>query len=354
MTVKRSRRKSNRLPGPIRILVLMHEDLVPPESLDGLADSQRLLVQTEFDVTTTLKKMRHEVLPLGVASDLGVLRDTLNEFQPKITFNLLEEFHGVAVYDQHVVSYLELMKRSYTGCNPRGLMLAHDKALSKKIMAYHRIPAPQFAVFPLGHKVRRPKHLKFPLLVKSLTEEASEGIAQASVVHDDAHLMERAEFIHRQFATDAIAESYIEGRELYVGVMGNRRLQTMPIWELRFSKMPDDLEKIATSKVKWDVNYQKKHGIVYDEAQDLAPEIAERVVRICKRTYRSLHLTGYARIDLRLTEDGKVYVLEANPNPDLSCEGEFSESANAMGIGYRELLGRILKLGLSYRAEWQD
>lgn len=354
MTVKRSRRKSNRLPGPIRILVLMHEDLVPPDSLDGLAASQRMLVQTEFDVTTTLRKMHHEVLPLGVASDLGVLRDTLNEFQPKITFNLLEEFHGVAVYDQHVVSYLELMKRSYTGCNPRGLMLAHDKALSKKIMAYHRIPAPQFAVFPLGHKVRRPKLLKFPLLVKSLTEEASEGIAQASVVHDDAHMKERAEFIHRQFATDAIAESYIEGRELYVGVMGNRRLQTMPIWELRFSKMPDDLEKIATSKVKWDVNYQRKHGIVYEKAKDLAPEIAERVVRICKRTYRSLHLTGYARIDLRLTEDGKVYVLEANPNPDLSCEGEFSASANAMGLDYRELLGRILKLGLSYRAEWQD
>ena len=115
MTVKRNRRKSNRLPDPMRILVLMHEDLVPPESLDGLGDSQRLLVQTEFDVTTTLKKMRHEMLPLGVASDLGVLRDTLNEFQPKITFNLLEEFHGVAVYDQHVVSYLELMKRSYTG-----------------------------------------------------------------------------------------------------------------------------------------------------------------------------------------------------------------------------------------------
>jgi D-alanine-D-alanine ligase len=128
----------------------------------------------------------------------------------------------------------------------------------------------------------------------------------------------------------------------------------MPIWELRFSKMPDDLEKIATSKVKWDVNYQKKHGIVYGKADNLAPEIAELVVRICKRTYRSLHLTGYARIDIRLTEDGKVYVLEANPNPDLSCEGELSEAANAMEISYRELLGRILQLGLNYRAEWQE
>jgi D-alanine-D-alanine ligase len=354
MTTKSSRRKRSRLPDPMRILVLMHEDLVPPESLDALSDTRRMAIQTEFDVTTTLKKMRHEVLPLGVASDLGVLRDTLNEFKPKITFNLLEEFHGVAVYDQHVVSYLELMKRSYTGCNPRGLMLAHDKALSKKIMAYHRIPVPHFAVFPLGRKVRRPKQLKFPLLVKSLTEEASEGISQASVVHDDAHLVERAEFIHRQFATDAIAESYIEGRELYDGVLGNRRLQTMPIWELQFSKMPDDLEKIATSKVKWDLNYQKKHGILWGAADNLAPEIAEKVVRICKRAYRSLHLTGYARIDLRLTEDGRVYVLEANPNPDLSQEGELSESAGAMGMNYRELLGNILRLGMNYRAEWQE
>ena len=241
----------------LRILVLMHESLVPPDSIEGLTDKEINPFKTEYDVVVTLKEMGHEVQPLGVASDLGVLRRSILAFKPHITFNLLEEFHGVAVYDQHVVSYLELMKETYTGCNPRGLMLAHDKALSKQILAYHRIPVPDFAVFPMGRKVRRPRKLTFPLLVKSLTEEGSVGIAQASLVHDDGQLAERTEFVHRQLRTDAIAEQFIEGRELYVGVLGNERLQTLPVWELVFTKMPDDVPFIATSKVKWDLEYQK-------------------------------------------------------------------------------------------------
>jgi len=335
-----------------RILVLMHEDLVPPESVEGLTEKEIVPFKNEYDVTTALSEMGHDVQPLGVASDLGILRDTLNSFKPRITFNLLEEFHGVAVYDQHVVSYLELMKRRYTGCNPRGLMLAHDKALSKQVMHYHRIPVPEFAVFPMGRKFRVRRSLPFPLLVKSLTAEGSVGIAQASVVKDEHQLRERTEFVHRQLGTDAIAERYIEGRELYVGLLGNQRLHTLPIWELRLDKMPDDSAKIATDKVKWDAEYQKKHGISWGKATDVAPEMQDRIYRICKRVYRALHLTGYARIDLRLTEEGRVYVLEANPNPDLSYGGEFADSAEAHGISYKQLLTRIIRHGLSYRAQW--
>ena len=244
------------------------------------------------------------------------------------------------------------MKRRYTGCNPRGLMLAHDKALSKQVMHYHRIPTPEFAVFPMGRKFRARRSLPYPMLVKSLTAEGSVGIAQASVVKDEEQLRERTEFVHRQLGTDAIAERFIEGRECYVGVLGNLRLRTLPIWELRFDKMPDDSAKIATDKVKWDYEYQKKRGISWGKAKGLPPELQERIFRICKRAYRALYLTGYARIDLRLTDDDRIYVLEANPNPDLSYGGEFADSAEALGISYKQLLDRILRLGLSYRAQW--
>jgi D-alanine-D-alanine ligase len=303
---------------------------------------------------TTLKDLGHATRPLGVDSDLGVLRNAIEEFNPHLTFNLLEEFHGVAVYDQHVVSYLELMKRRYTGCNPRGLMLAHDKALSKKLLAFHRIRVPHFAVFPMGRTLRVPKRLNYPLLVKSLTEEASMGIAQASLVKDEEQLRERCEFIHRQVGTDAIAEQFVAGRELYVGVLGNSRLQIFPPWELVVKKQTGDTPLIATRKVKWDLDYQKKWGIVYEAATDLPPGVELELSRICKRAYRALHLSGYARIDFRLTPEGELFVLEANPNPELSYGGEFAESAEAAGLSYEKVIQRILSLGISYRVEWQS
>jgi D-alanine-D-alanine ligase len=310
--------------------------------------------KTEYDVIVTLRDdLGHEVLALGLLDDLSVLRRAIEEFNPHIAFNLLEEFHGVSVYDHHVVSYLELMKRRYTGCNPRGLLLAHDKALSKQILSYHRVPVPDHAVFPLGQKTRRPKRLEFPLFVKSLTEEGSVGIAKASLVNDDAQLVERVTFIHESLGTDAIAERFIGGRELYVGVLGNRRLQTLPVWELTSSAREEGSPLIATAKVKWDVEYQKKAGIRYAKAESLPEGLEPKIERLCKRAYKTLHLTGYARMDFRLTDDGKLYLLEANPNPQLSYGDEFAESAETIGIKYPDLLQRIINLGLAYRAQWQ-
>ncbi len=346
-----SKRKSKQR--TLRILVPMHEDLVPPETLDGVSEQEMTKWKTEYDVLVTLRDdLGHDVLALGLQDDLSVLRKAIEEFNPHIAFNLLEEFHGVSVYDHHVVSYLELMKRRYTGCNPRGLLLAHDKALAKQILTYHRVPVPDFAVFRLGQKVRRPKRLEFPLFVKSLTEEGSVGIAQASLVNDDEQLAERVRFVHESLSTDALAERFIDGRELYVGVIGNQRLQTFPAWELTSTK-DDATPLIATAKVKWDVEYQKKAGIKYGRAKDLPEGIEPKLERLCKRAYRNLNLTGYARMDLRLTPDGKLYLLEANPNPQLSYGDEFAESAEVAGIEYPELLDRIIKLGLAYRAQWQ-
>ena len=224
---------------PLRVLALVHEDLVPPDD-PGDADVLAVPWKTEFDVVSTLREMGHEVRPLGVRSDLRVVREVIEEWQPHIAFNLLEEFDGVATYDQNVVAYLELLRVPYTGCNPRGLMLSRDKALSKKVLAYHRIPCPDFAVFPLGRAARRPRRLSFPLIVKSLTEDASLGISQASVVENDDKLRERVAFIHESLGTSAIVERYIEGRELYVSVVGNRRLSVFPVWELRMEGLPDE------------------------------------------------------------------------------------------------------------------
>ncbi len=340
-------------PRKMRVVVLMHEDLVPPDSIKGLSEQEIAPFKTEFDVVVTLREMGHEVHALGVSDDLGVLRRAIEQIKPHVCFNLLEEFHGLGVYDSHVVSYLELMRQPYTGCNPRGLMLAHNKAMSKMICRYHRIPVPKFAVFPMGRKVRRARKLGFPLLVKSLTEEGSVGISQASIVHDDDKLSERVEFIHRTVNTDAIAEEYIEGRELYVGVLGNDRLQVLPVWEMVFPKLRDDAPKIATGKVKWDVRYQKKIGLDTRLASDIDDGLHRKINHLCKRIYRSLGLSGYARMDLRMTPDGRVYLIEANPNPNLSYGEDFAESAETAGLGYDQLLRKLMSLGIRYRLRGQ-
>jgi D-alanine-D-alanine ligase len=230
-------------------------------------------------------------------------------------------------------------------------MLARDKALSKKLLAYHRVPSAEFAVFPIGRKVRRSQRLKFPLIVKSLVKEASAGLSQASIVDSDEKLVERVRFMHEHIGTDAIAEQYIDGRELYVGVIGNHRLQVFPVWELLFKNWPEDAARIATDRVKSSRAYQKKRGITTEEAADLAPALVESLQRVCKRVYRDLGLSGYARIDLRLSAEGKFYVLEANPNPQLAYGEDFAESAERAGVSYADLIQRIVNLGLSWRPE---
>ncbi|MFZ0239157.1 MAG: ATP-grasp domain-containing protein, partial [Xanthobacteraceae bacterium] len=247
---------------------------------------------------------------------------------------------------QNVVSYLELLRVPYTGCNPRGLMLARGKDLSKTLVQYHRIPVPDFAVFPMNRKVKRPARLALPLIVKSVNEDASYGISQASVVDSDDKLVERVKFIHERIGTAAIAEQYIEGREIYVGIVGNDRLLVLPVWELQFKNMPQGDWLIATEKVKHDTGYQERRGILHGPAKDLTPELAMRIQRLAKRIYRTLELDGYARIDFRLAADGTPYFLEANPNPEIAESEEFATAARHVGIGYPDLLRRIVTLGM--------
>jgi D-alanine-D-alanine ligase len=337
--------------GKLRVLALVHRHLIPPATIPEGTDLVSAPWRTEYDVISTLTAMGHEVQTLGVHDDLGDIRRASSDWKPHIAFNLLEGFDDVAIFDQNVVSHLELLKLPYTGCNPRGLLLARDKSLSKKLLAYHRIAVPEFDVFRMGRPVRRPKRLTFPLIVKSLTQEASIGISQASVVDGDEKLKERVAFIHESIGTAAIVEQYIEGRELYVGILGNQVLQSMPVWELFFTNMPPDVRRIATDRVKWSVKYQQKYGIDSGPARDLGEAECEKIQHICKRAYRALELSGYARIDMRLDGAGTVWVLEANPNPQIARGEDFAASAEKVGIGYEALLQRIMNLGLRWQPE---
>lgn len=330
----------------LRVLVLMHPSLMPPDSLEGYTEKEIHAWKTEYDVVSTLRKLGHEVRSLGLQDELVPLRTAVTEWHPHIVFNLLEEFHGLTEFDQHVVSYLELLPIRYTGSNPRGLVLARDKALSKKLLVYHRIRVPAFVVFPRGYRVHRPKGINFPLIVKCLKEEASRGISQASIVEDEGKLAERAGFIHESIGADAIVEQFIEGREIYVGVMGNKHIKVLPIWELVFENLPPGSAAIATARAKHNPDYQEKWGIYQQPAEGLSPTLTAHIVKTSKRIYRILQLDGYARIDYRLSPAGELYFLEANPNPEIAEREEFASAAQSAGISYPELLQKILNLGL--------
>ncbi|TAL01576.1 MAG: ATP-grasp domain-containing protein [Rhodospirillaceae bacterium] len=330
----------------LRVLVLLDADLMPPDSLRGHSPEDIFKWKTEYDVVSELRASGHEVHPLGVQNELKPIRDEIETWKPDIVFNLLEEFHGMTAYDQNVASYLELLRVPYTGCGPRGMVLARGKDLSKKILAYHRVPVPAFAVFPVRRRVVRPKRMTFPLIVKSVNEDASLGIAQASIVHSDEELAARVAFIH-DYVGSAIAEQYVAGRELYVGVLGNERRRALPVWELEFTNLAPGANPIATERVKHNPKYQERRGIQEGPAKHLSPELAKRLQDLAKRICRTLDLDGYARVDFRLAEDGVPYFLEANPNPEIAKSEEFAQSAGHAGLKYRDLLNRILLLGIA-------
>ncbi|MCB9717651.1 MAG: ATP-grasp domain-containing protein [Myxococcales bacterium] len=328
----------------MRVLVMMHRELLPPESLVGLSDKEIEPFKTEYDVVTALGHLDHEVHQIGLHDELRPLRLALQEVRPHVVFNLLEEFHGESVYDHHVVSYLELSRQAYTGCNPRGLVLARDKALSKKILHYHRIRVPGFATAPRGRRFRRPSRLPFPLIVKSLIEEGSVGIAEASVVHNDDKLLERIEFVHDHVGTDAIVEQFIDGRELYSSILGNHQLRVFRPWELIIGKLRPGAPLIATSRTKWDLDYQERRGVTLKSAR-VGDELLEEIARTTKRIYKVLGMSGYARIDFRLDPQGRLYFLEANPNPDVARGGELMCATEEGGLSYEETIQKILTLG---------
>jgi D-alanine-D-alanine ligase len=342
----KTQRKKGARRKKLRVLVLMHEDFVPPDDVESLSEAEFHRIKTESDILGALVGLGHEAKPLGVRDAVLPIRRAIEEWEPDIVFNLLDEFQGEAIYDQHVVAYLELLRVPYTGNNPRGLVLARDKALSKKLAMYHRITVPRFFVARTGRRVRRPKRMGFPLIVKSLVEESSMGISKASIVRDDDALAIRVQFMHERVGTDAIVEEFIPGREIYVAVLGNDRLVALPPRELIVDELEPGEDLIATESLKHNIHYQEKHGVRISSAHKLPDGIEATLERASKRIYRMLSLEGYARIDYRLSNDDKLYFLEANPNPELANYEELASAAAKAGLSYQDLIQRVLNLGL--------
>ena len=334
----------------LRVMMLTHSYMIPPEDLTGPEDPRMEQCRTEYDVREALQNLGHEVRILGIDDDISPVRRTVERWQPHIAFNLMEAFAENAALDYYVVSYLDMLGVPYTGCNARGLVLARDKAISKKLLSYHRIRVPKFVVLARGKKISLAQLSKYPypLIVKSTIEQGSIGISQASYVTTPEELARRVEQLFDIAEGDAIAEQYIEGRELYVTVMSNSRLQVLPVRELVFDKIDDNMHRIATYNVKWNEKYREKWGIDYRFARNLPEGMIEAIPKLAKRIYRILELTGYARLDLRLSHEGQLYVLEANPNAAISNSDDIAYSAERAGMPYEKLIQRLLNLGLQY------
>ncbi|MFH1728510.1 MAG: ATP-grasp domain-containing protein [Pseudomonadota bacterium] len=330
----------------LKILVLIGPNLTPPKDVQGY-NLWKVPWRTEYYVITTLKSIGHDVKVIEVIDDLSVIRKAKKEFEPHIAFNLLEAFDSETLQNYALVSYLEMIKLPYTGCNPKGLMLSRDKGLSKKLLHYHRIKMPVFDIAKIGKNYKRSRKLEFPLIVKSLTEEGSVGISQASIVNDDEKLNERIKFIHDNTLSHALIESYVEGKDIYVSLIGNKKVEVFPLLELQFKNLPKNIYKIASSKVKWSPEYREKYKID-TEVCKYTEEQTKKIKKLSRKIYHLLELSGYARLDLRICESGQIYFLEANPNPEIARPEDFAYSAKHQKINYPKLLNKIMDLGIKY------
>lgn len=286
----------------------------------------------------------HKVSLLGLYDDISILLEEVKENKPDVIFNLVEVFNQRSHLDKNVAGLLEMLGIPYTGASAASLLICGDKALSKKILKFHRIKVPYFYTFRKGHKVWLSKRLRLPLIVKPLYEEASRGISQASVVDSGEALVERVRFIHESMKADVIVEEYIEGRELYVSVLGNKRLRVLPLREMKFGEIGEDEPRVATYKAKWDYNYRKRKGIKNVFASRLPNGLTEKIGEVCKRAYKALDMQCYARFDIRVTADSKIYIIEANANPNLDYDDELGQSAEKAGLSYDKLVQKILTL----------
>ena len=330
----------------LKVMVLFDTAGPPPADQDFTEEFKTEEWMTEANVVRAVRELGHEISMVGAYEDINLVIHGVRKYKPDIVFNLMEHFRGEALLDRSIPALFELMNVPYTGTGPTGLTLCRNKALSKEILSYHRIRTPKFFIVLKNRQVFIPRNVKFPFLVKPLREDGSTGIAQSSFVTTLKALKERVEFVHESLDHDAIVEEYIDGREFYVSILGNDHLRVFPFREIRFGNVGEKEPKIASYKTKWDKNYRKRRGIRYVFASPFAAPISEKMTKVCKRVYQLLKIRGYGRIDLRLTPDNEVVVIEANPNPHIDDGEDYAESAKKGGIEYNDLIQRIINLGL--------
>ena len=297
------------------------------------------------EVYESLKKAGHSPIFLRLDGTVQSLVE-LAQTETDLIFNLVESFGGNDTHDSNVAAYLELLGRKFTGAGSHGLYLAQDKALAKKIFAFHGIHTPYFATVYRG-RTEHAHDIQFPVIVKPAREDGSIGIHFGAVCGSIKELMERLDYIHAQFDSPALIEEYIEGRELYVGVLGNDKPEPLPVVELDLSKLPEGTPKIAGSEVKWEEEteaYQKTWPFF---PKDLDEELAAKIREKAVQSFQALQLRDYGRIDFRLAPDGTVHVLEVNPNPYLLPSAEFALAAKQSGRSFSDLIAQIVDLALA-------
>jgi len=291
-------------------------------------------------IADALRELKHEPSMVAIDGRPQTLSRLVRN-PADLFFNLVESYAGDDTKEMHFTAYLDLIGRRYTGAGPHGSLLAMDKSVAKMIMRGHDLFTPYSAVLNKG-VVEHAQDINFPLIVKPAAEDASKGIDNASVVHTLKDLLERIEYVQKEFDSAALIEEYIEGREIYAGVLGNERPEALPLVELDLSKLPEGTPRIAGYEVKFDVTTEAYRKTKSSPARDLDEETTARIQEIALTAYRALKLRDYGRIDCRLAENGRVYILEANPNPWLDPIAEYAMAAKEAGIGYTEMIGRIV------------
>jgi D-alanine-D-alanine ligase len=326
---ERSKRYSDRM----RITVLTDLDKKrDPRSYDKVVDQ----------VVAALQEGGHEPTILGVHRDLHALIDGLTKPKPELVFNLFENFGKVRLGAVCVVGLLDLLEVPYVGGGPGEFFLQQDKSITKKLLAFHKLPFPAFAVCAEGADTESCAHLRMPLFVKPLSMDASIGIKPSSVVDNKKDLVRRIVSIHERVHDAALVEEYIEGREFNVAILGNRNPIALPPIEIDFSGLPEGAPRVLDSKAKWDedsVEYKGTRSVLADIPEDLKA----RLQTVALDAYHALRVRDYGRVDMRLTENGEIFVIEVNASCYLEQSSEFAEAAKAAGIGYTALVNRIVE-----------
>jgi len=325
-----------------KILIILHPELNPTGSkFIKKSDRDNYSWMCEYDVMNTLQDLGHIVYIQEVEFDLKPIKQAIEKYNPDVVFNLLEQLNNEAVMDSNIVAYLETLNIAYTGCSSKALMIARDKALSKKILTYHGVSTPRFEIYPLKSKTKISSTLSFPLIVKCLNEEASLGISKSSIVSNNEELVQRVGYVHRKFQTHVIVEEFIEGKEYFVGVLGVEKIKTLPVWELVYKNTNTPEKEIYSEKAKFNKIYRQKLGVNSQKAK-ISDVLEKKLKSISREVYRVLKLDSYGRIDFRVTLSGDIYVLEANSNPNLALDDEFALSAIYQGISYEELINSLI------------
>ena len=331
----------------MRILLLF--DVARPVAPDVAYTAEAFLQEdktAEASVLSSLERLGHDVVTMAVFDNVGDVFDKIKSCAPDLVFNQCESFHDNRAQEPNIPALLDLMKIRYTGSGPDGLLLCKDKALAKELLSHHRVRVPRFVVSHLRSPLRRLQHFGYPAFVKPVGQEASDGIAKASFVRDEREAIERLRYLHQRFNSDAMIEEYIEGRELYVSVLGNRRRVVFPPREIFFENVPDDEPKFATSHAKWNDAYRKRWGITNGPAADLPETVRKDLHKLARNVYAWLRIRGFGRIDIRLSHRDEMFVIEANPNPSLACDDDFPQSANAGGMTYDAMIQEIVNAAL--------